>query len=659
MKPGAVFLLTVLTGAAVAAAEQTDLALQEERSLQNAVEHVADGVVQIRTVGGLDRVGSTVIAAGPTTGLVLTADGYIVSSAFNFAQQPTSILVRLPSGKLAPAKLVAHDKNFMLVLLKVDTDKPLPVPEAAPTDEVRVGQWAVAVGRTFRADRVGTSVGIVSALDRMYGRVIQTDANVSVANYGGPLVDVHGRALGVLVPMAPQAAGGEGSEVAGTEYYDSGIGFAVPLEHVLSVLERWKKGDDLLPGKLGVGLKSGDVHVEPPQITTVWQGSPAAEAGWLPEDLIVAVDGQPVETQAQLRFLLVPRYAGDELQVTIRRGEEQIESPVTLAGELAAYRHAFLGVLPARVEPAEDAPGVTVRGVWPKSPAAQAGLKADDRITKIGKTEVKNNKEALAALEALSVESAAEVVVVRGKQERSHSAQLATLPEEIPSRDQLPAARKKSKRTEDKPVELEPLKLFQFEQVVNCFTPEQGEKQPAGLFVWLADESPDADQALAEAWQADCRRGGFMLAVAHPLNDSGWSADDMEFLEMLVRTMAQRFKIDSRRAVVCGRGQAGQLAFAVAFRRRSGLSGAIGIDAPLPRTLRLPPNLPGYRLALLCVESKNSSFAPLIRKDMELLRAAGYPTSWLQRSVTDGDVRELDQQTRAAIARWIDTLDRF
>jgi poly(3-hydroxybutyrate) depolymerase len=194
---------------------------------------------------------------------------------------------------------------------------------------------------------------------------------------------------------------------------------------------------------------------------------------------------------------------------------------------------------------------------------------------------------------------------------------------------------------------------------VNYFTPEQGEKQPAGLFVWLADESPDADQALAEAWQADCRRGGFMLAVAHPLNDSGWSADDMEFLEMLVRTMAQRFKIDSRRAVVCGRGQAGQLAFAVAFRRRSGLSGAIGIDAPLPRTLRLPPNLPGYRLALLCVESKNSSFAPLIRKDMELLRAAGYPTSWLQRSVTDGDVRELDQQTRAAIARWIAGLDRF
>lgn len=658
MKPIAIFLLAVVMGA-TAAADEADLALQEERALQAAVQHVADSVVQIRTVGGLDRVGSTVITAGPTTGLVLTADGYIVSSAFNFAQQPTSILVRLPSGKLTPAKLVSHDRNFMLVLLKVDTDEPLSVPEAAPTDEMRVGQWAVAVGRTFSADHVGTSVGIVSALDRMYGRVIQADANVSVANYGGPLVDVHGRVLGVLVPMAPQAAGGKGSEVAGAEFYDSGIGFAVPLEHVLSILERWKEGDDLLPGKLGIGLKNGDVHVEPPQITTVWQGSPAAEAGWQPEDVIVSVDGQPVETQSQLRFLLVPRYAHDQLQVTIRRGEKEIESQVMLAGELAAYRHSFLGVLPSRDEPAEDAPGVTVRGVWPKSPAARAGLKADDRITKIGKSEVKKLPDALSALEGLPVDSAAEVVLIRGKKERTLSAKLTALPEEILSRNQLPEGPKTDQRAENKPIELKPLRVLEFLNVANYYAPESEENRRAGLLLWLADGKPEEDQALAEAWQTACRRDGIILVVAHPLNDSGWSADDMEFLEMLVRTVRQRFKIDRRRAVVCGRGKAGQLAFALAFRRRSGLSGAIGIDAPLPRTLRLPPNLPGYRLALLAVESKDSSFTPLIHKDMEQLRDAGYPTSWLQKPITDGDDRQFDQQTRAAIARWIDTLDRF
>ena len=99
------------------------------------------------------------------------------------------------------------------------------MPELVPVDEIRVGQWAIAVGRSFRADRPNISVGIVSALGRMFGKVIQTDADVSTANYGGPLVDIRGRVYGVVVPMAPQAT----SEVAGAEWYDSGIGFAVPL----------------------------------------------------------------------------------------------------------------------------------------------------------------------------------------------------------------------------------------------------------------------------------------------------------------------------------------------------------------------------------------------------------------------------------------------
>ncbi len=193
----AILMLSVSIATSVAA--EADLALQEQQALQAAVQRVAESVVQIRTVGGLDRVGRTLIAQGPTTGLVVGADGYIVSSAFNFAQHPTSILVRLPSGEQMPAQLVAHDKNRMLVLLKVNADEQLPVPSATPADEMRVGQWAVAVGRTFRADRVAVSVGIISALDRMFGRVIQTDANVSIANYGGPLVDLQGRVLGIIL----------------------------------------------------------------------------------------------------------------------------------------------------------------------------------------------------------------------------------------------------------------------------------------------------------------------------------------------------------------------------------------------------------------------------------------------------------------------------
>ena len=202
----------------------------------------------------MEKVGEVLFGAGPTTGLVVERDGYIISSAFNFATKPTSILVRLPGGDRKPAKLVATDHSRMLVLLKIDVDKPLPVCEIAPRREMRVGQWTIAVGRTFETEQPNMAVGILSAVDRIWGKAIQTDAAVSPNNYGGPLLDVHGRVMGILVPLSPEAAGA----VAGMEWYDSGIGFAIPLEHVEQVLPRLKKGEDLYPGLAGVSLKGAE-----------------------------------------------------------------------------------------------------------------------------------------------------------------------------------------------------------------------------------------------------------------------------------------------------------------------------------------------------------------------------------------------------------------
>ena len=103
---------------------------------------------------------------------------------------------------------------------------------------MRVGQWAIAVGRTFESDRPNMAVGILSAVERIWGKAIQTDAAVSPNNYGGPLVDIRGRVMGVLVPLSPEAAG----EVAGMEWYDSGIGFAIPMEHIQPGLAAAEKG---------------------------------------------------------------------------------------------------------------------------------------------------------------------------------------------------------------------------------------------------------------------------------------------------------------------------------------------------------------------------------------------------------------------------------
>ncbi len=653
-----IFIISIL-GLMPAHAEDVDLL--EQQAWRAAVDAVSDSVVQIRIVGGLDRVGKTLLAHGPTTGLMVSADGYLVSSAFNFAGQPTSILVRLSSGKQLPAEIVARDKNRMLVLLKIEADSPLPVPQATPESEMRVGQWSIALGRTFRSDRVDISVGIISALNRMYGRVLQTDASISAANYGGPLIDIQGRVLGILVPMAPQATGpASDSEVAGAEFYDSGIGFAVPLEHVFGILQRWKQGKDLLPGKLGVGLAQGATHTAPPKIAAVWPESPATAAGWKKDDLIVAIEGHDIKTQAQLRFQVAARYAGEILNITILRGDEKIETKITLAGKLAPYQHAFLGILPSRINETKEPEGILVSGVWPDSPAQTAGIQAGDLLTRIDTTEVTNVAQGIEAMGSLHPHSSAKLVVKRGDEELTLTAEITTLPDEILSRSDLPQRGNDKQQPPDAAdTELQTLKLPDFSQEARFYLPTSATGQEPGLLIWLADANSQQDEELAAAWQAICHRDHFVFLIVHPADETGWASKDLEYLWRLTRTAKTRWKVDHRRIAIGGQGKAGQLAYALAFRRRNAFSGVFAIDAPLPRTMRIPGNRPGSRLATLAIESRNSTFAPLLRKDLQNLREAGYSASWLQRPPASNSSEPLGPTARDGIARWFDGLDRF
>src|SRR4051812_174105 len=151
-----------------AASAQDDLPSQEESAIRAAVERVAPSVVKIETIGGLERVGKVLISTGPTTGLVVDESGYILSSAFNFVQKPSSILVTLPSGARAAAQIVARDNSRMLVLLKVNTSEKLTPPIAAPKNEMTVGEWAIAVGRTYDQPLPNVSVGVLSATGRIW-----------------------------------------------------------------------------------------------------------------------------------------------------------------------------------------------------------------------------------------------------------------------------------------------------------------------------------------------------------------------------------------------------------------------------------------------------------------------------------------------------------
>ncbi len=306
--------------------ERTTLEQLEEQAFRSAVLHAAGSIVQLRIIGGAERVDGVTMAEGPTTGVVLSSDGYVVTSLYRFVPPPVTVLAILADGKQFAAKVVATDQSRKLVLLKLQNAEGLAVTEPAPADSYRVGQWAIALGQTYRADRPNVSVGILSAKRRIFGRALQTDAAVSAANYGGPLIDIEGRVLGILAPMSP----GSEKAIAGVDWYDSGIGFAVPLEAWMPAMERLKTGKDLQRGVLGVTLSEGSPRETPAKIKEVISQGPAAEVGIEVGDLVTQINGQPIATHNDLKFAITPHYAGDTLTLTLERDGQSQEVEVTL-----------------------------------------------------------------------------------------------------------------------------------------------------------------------------------------------------------------------------------------------------------------------------------------------------------------------------------------
>ena len=276
---------------------QEDLSELHRIAVNRAIEKVAPSIVQIETIGGLETVGDTQTSSAPTTALIVSSDGYALSSEFNFVKIPSAIFARLDDGQRANVSIVARDKNRKLVLLKLDTDRSFPVPEFVERDALEVGQTAIALGRAYQHDSINVSTGIISATHRVWSKAVQTDAKISPANYGGPLVNIHGQVIGLLVPLSPRG----NDVVAGAEWYDSGIGFAVTLKPVMEKLEILKSGEDLQPGLLGVSFKGTNMYRGQPEISVCPGHSPAGQAGLKPGDVITRIDGQRIIRQAQLR----------------------------------------------------------------------------------------------------------------------------------------------------------------------------------------------------------------------------------------------------------------------------------------------------------------------------------------------------------------------
>ncbi|MCR4413427.1 MAG: PDZ domain-containing protein [Thermoguttaceae bacterium] len=643
----------VLAMGAFSCLAAADLSLSEQKAFRAAVDRVAPSVVRIETVGGLERVGQVVFGAGPTTGLVVSADGYLVSSAFNFLHKPTSILVQLSDGTRKPARLVATDRNRMIVLLKIDADKPLPVPEVTPENELRVGQWAIAVGRTFEGNQPNMAVGVLSALDRVWGKAIQTDAAVSPNNYGGPLVDLHGRVLGVLVPLSPETT----SELAGYEWYDSGIGFAVPLEKVLELLPRLKQGKDLLPGQMGIRFAGRALFLAEPVLSGCRPRSPAQQAGLKAGDRIVEIEGRPIAFAAQVKQELGRRYAGDKVKMAVLRDGKRLEKEVTLVDRLPPYEHPFLGVLPTRPLDTPAKPdGVRIRWVYPDSPAAKAGIRPGDVLLALAGEAIPQAEAWRSRLAERQPGESVAVTFARGQTRQTVDVALATLPEALPP-EGIPPGREAHKPDATKPPASGTVQLqsLEFANEAWAYVPERYDPAvPYGVIVWMHGSAGLKEKELFAQWKPLCDRHDLILLAPKAGQASRWQLREAKLVVALLAQLGQTYHVDPARVAIAGQDSGAAMAFFLATADRETFRGIAAVEAAAPGNF--PENEPAYRLAVFLARATKSRAARAIQETIARLREAKYPVT-----VKDlgPEPRALAPEELAELARWIDALDRF
>jgi serine protease Do len=629
-----------------------ELAAREGVAVRAAAQRVSPSVVRIETLGGADEGDAAAVNAARTSGVVIDAEGWIVTSAATFAGDPKTVLVTLGDGNRVAARRVATDESRQVVLLKVDAAEKLTVAEVAPQREIAVGQWAIALGRTFDGPDASMSVGVVSAVDRLWNRAIQTDAKISPHNYGGPLVDVRGRVMGLITEIPLDGAGTS----EGGQWYDAGIGFAVPWEHVLAVWPRLAKGEDLKGGRLGISLQSADLFSKPAVIGATQVGSPARKAGLKGGDRITAVDGEPVERGAQLKQQLGGRYAGERVRIAVERDGKKSEHEVELIAELPAYVRPSLGLLPRR-----DATQVVVRHALAGGAAATAGLMPGDKIVKIGDRAIGSRRDAVAALAEYAPAETVAVSFERGGAEQTVDVVLGKFDDALP--DVLPPARDGlgdvlgAGEKPELPLGVVPIKLPEFAESAVAYVSEKFEgRVPLGLVVWTKSAGGDEIDKLIERWKATCDASELMLLVVRSRGQAVWEPGEAEFVRRAMEHVAEKYGVDRSRVACFGEGADGAFAMNLAVAMRGRVAAAVAVEAALPANLDVPETEPLAPLVFYSAAASDSRQARRIEAGVARLRALEYPVT--SRALPAGQAT-LAADDLAELGRWLDALDRL
>jgi serine protease Do len=370
--------------------------------------------------GGQPRMPRQQKEQGMGSGVIVSANGYILTNN-HVVDHATNVTVIMPDKHEFKARVVGADSKTDIAVLKVDASGLEPI-TIGDSDKVQVGDYVLAVGNPFGVGKTVT-MGIVSATGRAnlgiedYEDFIQTDASINPGNSGGALVNDRGELIGINTAIL--ANGSEGNQ---------GIGFAVPIGVARDVMDQIVKNGKVTRAYLGVMAQEvtpniakafHESEVTGALIGDVTPGSPAQKAGLEKGDIILGIDGKPVNTSAELRMHVSLMAPGTKVNVKVFRDGAEKTLPVTLAEmptETASNQQpqnnssedSLQGITVENVTaqtarrlglPA-NAAGVVVTSVDPNGKAADSGLKRGDVIQEVNHKPVRNASDFESAMGA-------------------------------------------------------------------------------------------------------------------------------------------------------------------------------------------------------------------------------------------------------------------
>lgn len=319
---------------------QEKLMLEESSKIIEASSKVSPAVVSIITSSNIqDFWGQIYTQEGGGTGIIITNDGLILTNK-HVAEAGNSLKVVTSDGKSYDAQKVATDPTNDLAILKINANG-LPVVELGDSDNLKVGQWVIAVGNALGELQNTVTAGVISARERQLtagsgnqteqlNNLLQTDAAINSGNSGGPLVNLAGQVVGINTAVAGNA---------------QNIGFAIPINQAKTAIDSYKKTGKIIKAQLGVRYvnltrqiaKQLDLSVDYGALimagygqVAVAPGSPAEKAGFKSGDVILEVNGTRISENKTLGGIINNLSPGDEVTLKYLRDGNESSAKVRL-----------------------------------------------------------------------------------------------------------------------------------------------------------------------------------------------------------------------------------------------------------------------------------------------------------------------------------------